>query len=458
MKILIRNGIIVTSTDRYRSDILISDGKIINIESWIKACPVDNVIEANGSYIFPGGIDPHVHMHLPSPAGYSSDDFLTGSRAALFGGTTTILDFVTPFTGQSLPDALKQRKKEAENSLIDYSFHVSPVEWRDTTEKEINDCISDGITSFKVYMAYKDTTGLSDTDLSKVMKAVGNAGGIVTIHCESGEEIEILRTIFFEENCITPEFHSLSRPAESEATAVKKATDMANQANCPLYIVHVSALNSLKHIENAMDRGQKIFSETCPQYLLLDDSKYTGDFNLTAPFIISPPLRKKEDNEALWTAISKGTINTAGTDHCPFLLSQKERGINDFRKIPNGAGGIEHRLGLLYTYGVLENRITINRLVDIFATMPAKIFGLYPSKGYLSVGSDADLVIWNPDSENTISAKTHHQNCDINIFEGIKTRGHAEYVIAGGKIVIKKGELVDTTIRGQFIKRYKGFF
>lgn len=457
MKILIRNGIIVTSTDTYRSDILISDSKIINIESGIKANSEDNVIDANGAYIIPGGVDPHVHMHLPSPAGYSSDDFLTGSRAALFGGTTTILDFVTPFRGQSLPDALKQRIKEAENSLIDYSFHVSPVEWRDTTEKEIIECSGAGITSFKVYMAYKDTTGLSDSDLSKVMKAVGNTGGIVTIHCESGDEIETLRTRFFEENCFTPEFHSLSRPAGSEAKAVKKATDLANQANCPLYIVHVSARDSLKHIENAMDRGQKIYSETCPQYLLLDDSKYTGDFHHTAPFIISPPLRKKEDNEALWAAISKGTINTVGTDHCPFLLSQKERGINDFRKIPNGAGGVEHRLGLLYTYGVLENRITLNRLVDIFATMPAKIFGLYPLKGDLSVGSDADLVIWNPDSENTISTKTHHQNCDNNIFEGIKTRGRAEYVITGGKIVIKKGELVDTTTRGQFIKRYKGF-
>jgi dihydropyrimidinase len=453
MKILIKNGSMVNSTDNYTSDILIEDGIIKSIESAINISNTDRIIDAKGYYIFPGGVDPHVHMHLPTPAGYSSDDFLTGSIAALYGGTTTLLDFVTPKKGQSLTDALKQRKEEAQDSMIDYSFHVTPVEWRDTTEQEITDCIKEGVTSFKVYMAYKDSIGLDDIDISKVMNAAGRAGGMVTVHCESGDEIEMLRNKYFEEHHFTPEFHPLSRPANLEASAVKRAIDLAKLAYCPLYIVHVSAKESVKHIQEAQSKGHRVFSETCPQYLLLYDSKYEGDFTRTAPFVISPPLRKKEDNEALWDSISKGIINTIGTDHCPFNLFQKEEGLGDFRKIPNGAGGVEHRLGLLYTYGVLEKRITINQMVDLFSTKPAKIFGLYPAKGDIKIGSDADLVIWNPDPENTISAKTHHQNCDINIFEGIKVKGVAEYVISSGRVVVEKGELINPDIRGQFLRR-----
>jgi dihydropyrimidinase len=320
MNTLITNGTIVTSTDNYKSDILIIDGKISRIESQINTNHIDKVIDAKGCYIFPGGIDPHVHMHLPTLAGYSSDDFLTGSRAALYGGTTTILDFVTPKKGQSLTDALRQRQEDAKNSMIDFSFHVSPVEWRDTTEQEIIDCIREGVTSFKVYMAYKDSIGLIDSDLLKVMKVVGKVGKMVTVHCESGDEIDMLRNKFFEEHHIEPKYHCISRPVELEARAVKVAIDLADQASCPLYIVHVSSKESLKHIHEARCRGQKVFSETCPQFLLLDDSKYEGDFTRTAPYIISPPLRKKEDNEALWDAISKGIVQTIGTDHCPFNL------------------------------------------------------------------------------------------------------------------------------------------
>jgi dihydropyrimidinase len=453
MRILITNGIIVTATDKYESDILITGGRITLIEPKIIVNDADKVISAKGYYIFPGGVDPHVHMHLPTPAGFSSDDFLTGSKASLYGGTTTLLDFVTPNKGQSLTDALRKRKDEAENSMVDYSFHVSPVEWRDTTEKEINDCISEGITSFKVYMTYKETIGLKDNDILKVMNAVGTADGTVTVHCESGDEIDILRNKFFAQHHIEPKYHPLSRPAELEAGAVKRAIDMANHANCTLYIVHVSSKESLTHILEAQGRDQKVFAETCPQYLLLDDSKYEGSFYRTSIFIISPPLRKKEDNDALWDALSKGIVKTVGTDHCPFNLGQKATGLTDFRKIPNGAGGVEHRLELLYTYGVLENRITLNQMVNSFSTQPAKIFGLFPSKGDIQAGSDADLVIWDPDSENTISAKTHHQNCDNNIYEGITTRGRAEYVIAGGRIVIGKGEMIAPEIRGKFIKR-----
>ncbi|MEN8121168.1 MAG: amidohydrolase family protein, partial [Bacteroidota bacterium] len=241
-------------------------------------------------------------------------------------------------------------------------------------------------------------------------------------------------------------------PAEMEAEAVKTVIELANKANCPLYIVHVSAKKSLEHIKNAQQKGQKVYAETCPHYLLLEDSKYEGQFEQTAPFVLSPPLRKKEDNDALWKAITDNTIQAIGTDHCPFTLNQKKKGQTDFRKIPNGAGGVEHRLELLYTYGVLQNKFTINKFVDIISTKPAKIFGLYPRKGEIKVGSDADLVIWNPDKKRVISSKTHHQNCDINIYEGVETKGEAEYVIVNGKVLINKSRLIHDP-KASFLKR-----
>ena len=391
-------------------------------------------------------------MHLPTGAGYSADDFYSGSKAALYGGTTTIIDFVTPKKRQSLPDALKQRKKEAESSIIDYSFHVSPIEWTKTSEKEINGIIKEGINSFKVYMAYKDTIGLNDVDLFKVMKAVGKAGGMVTVHAELGDDIEKLRNFYSQQGKTTPKYHPLSRPPEMEADAVKKAIELAGKADCPLYIVHVSAKKSLEYIKMAQQKGQKVYAETCPHYLLLEDSKYLGEFEKTAPFVLSPPLRKKEDNIALWKAIADNAIQTIGTDHCPFTLEQKKKGRNDFRKIPNGAGGVEHRLALLYTYGVIQKKFSINKFVDLLSTQPAKIFGLYPRKGEIAVGSDADIVIWNPDKKNIISSKTHHQNCDTNIFEDFETKGAAEFVIIKGEIAIKNGKLINETT-GRFLKR-----
>jgi len=457
MKLLIKNGQIINSDISIKADILSEMGKIIKIDENIKPDSETNtIIDATGCYVFPGGIDPHVHMHLPSPAGFSSDNFLSGSKAALFGGTTTMIDFVTPQKDQSLTDALNKRKEEAKNSIIDYSFHVSPVKWTKTTDKEIISIIkNEGINSFKIYMAYKNTIGLDDKDILEVMKAVGKAGGIVTSHCELGDDIEILRNSFAESENLSPEFHPKSRPPEMEFKAVKKAIELAKIADCPLYIVHVSAKESLKYIEEAQKKGQIVFAETCPHYLLLNDMKYEGEFNKTSPFVLSPPLRKHEDNEALWKAIFDGTIQTIGTDHCPFILKQKEFGITDFRKIPNGAGSIEHRLVLLFTFGVLKNKISLNRFVDITSTQTAKIFGLYPQKGKIAEKSDADLIIWDPEKENIISAKTHHQNCDINIFENFKTKGAVKHLIKNGEIVIQDGALILENVYGNFLKRKK---
>ncbi len=453
MNILIKNGTIVNSRNAFNADIYISNGKIVQIASGINVLEkVDRTIDAKGRFIFPGAIDPHVHMHLPTPAGYSADDFETGSKAALFGGTTTLLDFVTPQKGQSLIDALIDRKAEADQSLCDFSFHVSPVEWNNTTPQEIKDCIESGITSFKVYMAYKDSIGLSDDDIFRVMHAVGKNGGIVTLHCENGDEIEKIRNELANKGNLSPEFHSVSRPVHTESESVQMAIEMARISKCPVYIVHTSAGDSIEQIEKAQKEGYQIYSETCPQYLLLDDLKYKGSFEETCKFVMSPPLRKLEDQITLWNAISKGVVKTIGTDHCPFNLGQKLLGKDDFRKIPNGAGGVEHRMKLLFTYGVLQNRISYNQFVNITSTQAAKIFGLYPQKGEIAVGSDADLLIWNPKTENIISTKNHHQNCDLETYEGFKTIGEPEIVIANGEIRVENGRLVSES-KGRFLKR-----
>lgn len=456
MKILIKNGTVVTSTKNSVEDVLVQDGTITRKGTGIPDGEADRVIDASGKFILPGGVDPHVHMHLPAGGGYSSDDFFTGSRAALLGGTTTIIDFVTPSRGEALPIALEKRKREAEASIADYAFHVSPVEWRKSTGDEIRECIKMGVTSFKVYMAYKGTIGLNDDDLLRVMECVAEAGGIVTAHCELGDEIEKLRNAFFSQNKTSPIYHALSRPAACEAEAVGKAVKMAGKVHCPLYIVHVSSGESLKHIREARFLQQSVYAETCPQYLLLDDSKYRGEFHQAAPYVMSPPLRTRKDNDALWDALADGTLNTIGTDHCPFTMEQKRAGINDFRKIPGGAGGVEYRLELLYTHGVLTKRLNFNQMVNVYSTGPAKIFGLYPQKGEIAEGSDADLVIWDPDNEKIISAKTHHQNCDINIYEGIPSKGRADCVIAGGKVIIENGQLLSQVHAGNYLFRTIG--
>lgn len=453
MKTLIKNGTIVTSTQQYISDVLIQDGKIVQIGTNISECLAEKVIQANNLFVLPGGVDPHVHLHLPTPAGNSCDDFYTGSIAAIHGGTTTIIDFVTPHKGQPLTQALNDRIDEANNCMIDYSFHVSPVDWRPTSEIEIQDCIELGFPSFKIYLAYKDTIGLDDETAYHVMKTVGKHSGMVTAHCELGDEINTFRDFYVSQKMVSPLYHMLSRAARLESLAVKRAIDIADQTNCPLYIVHVSAGDSLKHIHLAQQSGQPIFAETCPQYLLLDDSAYNGDFEQTSKYVISPPLRTIEDMAQLWEGIQNNTIQTVGTDHCPFSLAQKSVGIDDFRKIPNGAGGIEHRLELLYTYGVLNNQISMNRMVDIFSTQPAKIFGLYPQKGEIAIGSDADIVVWNPSTESVISAETHHSKADMSIYEGYKVKGSAQYVLTKGKVILEHGKLTSDLPFGKLLRR-----
>lgn len=432
---LIKNGLIVNSDKSFKADIYIKDGKINEISQHINIADAE-IIDADGKLVFPGGIDPHVHMDLPTPAGKSSDDFYTGSQAALAGGTTSIIDFVTPERGESYLAALAKRKKEAEKSIINTYFHMSPTWWGENTADEIHKCINEhGINSFKVYLAYKSGIGINDDVLLKVMQVVAKEGALLTLHCEHGETIDFLRQKFISEGKTSPMYHPLSRPNETEAEAVGRAIMMSKYTNCPIYIVHVSTAEAIELIEKAQCEGQKVYAETCPQYLLLDDSVYNQEFEQSAKYVLSPPIRKVKDQIALWQAMKQGVVQTIGTDHCPFnLKGQKDLGINDFTKIANGAGGVEHRLALLYTFGVLQNKISINQFVDLVSTKPAEIFKL-KNKGKIELGYDADIVIWKPSNKSVISAKTHKQNCDSNIFEGFKTKGSPENIILKGKSV-----------------------
>lgn len=441
MEIIIKNGIIVNAGETLKADILVSDGFIRHIGYDIDTDGSQRIIDASGLYVLPGGIDPHVHMQLPSPAGYSADDFASGSMAALSGGTTTMIDFVTPARGENLTEALEKRKKEASASLINCGLHVSPVEWNNSTPAELNECTDRGIRSFKVYMAYRDTIGLSDDSIIKVMETASLSDSVVLVHCETGPQIDKLSESLFVQGKYGPEWHPISRPPEMEAKAVAKAIELAEKAGCRIYIVHVSSELSLEHIRKAKAEGLRIFAETCPQYLLFDDSVYSGSFEQSARFVISPPLRKKSDITALWRALADGTIDTVATDHCPFSMESKLFGRTDFRKIPGGAGGVGHRLELLYTCGVLQDRITINRFVELISARAADIFGLAPLRGRIAEESIADLVVWNPETERVITAYEKNQRCDINIYEGLPVKGSAAFVMTAGIISYSAGNV-----------------
>jgi dihydropyrimidinase len=443
--LLVKNGQVVTAAKSVVCDILVIKNKIAakgkNLE---KADSHTRIIDAAGLYVLPGGIDPHVHMELPVGEGqYSSDDFETGTRAALAGGTTSIIDFVTPESGQSLIDALNERKKLAKKSLCDYGLHMSITGWNEGIPEEMRTCVErEGTPSFKVYMAYKETIGLEDAHLIAVMDTAAKLNARVIIHCEHDEIIRYLQAKFIAEGKTSPQYHPLSRPPEVEGEAVGRALLMAKHTGCPLYIVHVSTRDGVEKIARARSSGQDVLAETCSHHLLLDETEYSRPGFEGAAYVMSPPLRPKHHNNALWKAIRAGDIQTAATDHCPFhMKGQKDRGISDFTKIPNGVAGVENRVALLYTYGVLKKKISLCQWVNICAAAPAKIFGLYPRKGTIEIGADADLLLWDPHKESTISARTHHHHCDTSIYEGFLIKGNPHMVITNGTIAFESGSI-----------------
>ena len=444
--ILIVNGNLVTVNSIRQEDIAIENGKIVacgnlNPDSF----PGYLITDASGKYVFPGGFDPHVHLALPTPAGKSCDDFRSGSLAALAGGTTYIMDFVTPRRGQSLREALRLRRAEAAGSLAGCSLHMGISEWNPGIASEILPLIAgEGITSFKAYLAYRESIGIGYDALHELMGIVGPAGGLVMVHCEDGETISGLQRILLSEGKTRACYHALSHPPEAEIRAIEKVIEISARTNCPVYIVHTTTRQGAGMIAAAKKDGLRVFGETCPHYLLLDDSVYEPglDDMKVMPYVVSPPIRGKNDQDRLWKGLTDGTFDVVATDHCPFNLhGQKDRGTDDFTKIPNGAGSIEHRLSLLYTYGVLTSRITINQFVSLVSTRPSEIFGLGHRKGKLLPGYDADIVIWDPDYSGTISLKNHRQNCDSEIYDGFQIHGHPEMVILGGKIVNLDSEI-----------------
>lgn len=437
-QLLLANGTLATSETSLNADIAVDKGRIIAIgEHLASEFPGCQIIDATGKLIFPGGIDPHVHFALPTPAGPSCDDFRSGSRAAIAGGTTFFMDFVTPERGQSLRKALQIRLKEAENNLLEHQLHMGITWFDDTIPVQMEWCVKEaGIKSFKAYLAYKGSIGIEYSELEMVMETAASLGAIVLVHCEEGDQILKNQQKFLKQGKTSPLYHALSRPAETEAESVRKVVDLCRKTGCPTYIVHTSAAKSLEYIRQGKKEGLALYCETCPQYLLLDESVYHKPVPESLKYVISPPIRSKADQEALWLALQDGTVDVISTDHCPFnTFGQKDQGIHDFTKIPNGAGGVQHRLALLYTHGVLTGKISLQQFVSLTSTNAARIFGLYPRKGEIAVGSDADLVIWDPEFSSLISAKTNVQTCDEDIFQGMEVRGNAWKVILNRNII-----------------------
>ena len=452
--ILIKNGIIITATDKYTADVYIEGEKIHTIGKNLNL-NTNEVIDAKGCYIFPGGIDPHTHMELPFMGTFASDTFETGTLAGLHGGTTTIVDFAIQSKGESFKETInKWHKKADKNSVADYAFHLGVTDLNENTKAEIKDVVKkEGITSFKTFMAYKGALMIDDRQIICLMNEVKKYGGIVTTHAENGDLIDELIKEAKEKGNLSPTYHALTRPDIAEAEATGRIMDLAYSGNHPLYIVHMTCEAALNRVREATKRNQKVHVETCIQYLLLDESLYSSPDFEGSKWVMSPPLRKEKDREALWNGINQNIIDTVATDHCPFCMEQKRMGINDFSKIPNGMPGIEHRIELLYSEGVLKNKISLNKFVELTSTKAAKIFGLFPKKGSIAPDSDADIVIFDPNVTHTISAKTHHMNCDYSAFEGWKVKGKCKTVLLRGNIVINNGKALVEKGFGKYLHR-----
>lgn len=456
MALLIKNGRIITAADDYVADIIIENEKIITIGLSLSAGEGDQVIDATNKLVIPGGIDPHVHLEMPFMGTFSSDNYETGTTAALFGGTTMVIDFILQTQGKSLHAALKEWKGRSDrNTVSDYSFHMAVTDFNEDTKAEIKDIIEkEGISSFKTFMAYKGALMIDDRQMVGLMNEVKKQGGMVTTHATNGDMIDFLVAKHKSEEKTSPLYHYISQPEITEAEATSRFADMAQHTGVPAYVVHMTCEGALNHIRDATKRNQKVFVETCIQYLVLDASLYDKGFE-SAKWVMSPPLREKKDQAALWAGINQGLVQIVATDHCPFMWEQKRMGEKDFSKIPNGHPAIEHRMELLFSEGVTKNKISLNKFVEVTSTNVAKIFGMYPQKGTIAVGSDADIVIFDPNEKHIISVNTHHMNCDYSAYEGWEIKGKCKTVILRGKVVVDNNKLLVKKGFGKFIKRNK---
>jgi dihydropyrimidinase len=452
---IITNGRVVTATDTYASDVAIRDGRVAAIGQKLPHDNATKIIDAAGKYVLPGGIDVHTHLDMPFGGTKSADDFETGTRAAAFGGTTTLIDFAIQYKGQTLRTAFDAwMQKAAGKAVSDYSFHCIITDLPDAQLEEMNALVREGVTSFKLFMAYPGVFMLDDGSIFKALRATAKNGGLVCMHAENGSAIDVIVQQALAEGKKAPKYHALTRPTTAEAEATSRAIALAEMAGAPVYIVHLSCNDALEKVREARDRGLPVYAETCPQYLYLSIENFDVPGFEGAKYVFTPPLREKWHQEKLWNGLKRDHLQVVSTDHCPFCFKeQKELGRDDFTKIPNGGPGIEHRMSLIYSGGVAQGRFSVNRFVELVSTTPAKLFGLYPRKGTIAIGSDADLVIFDPERKHTISAETHHMRVDYSMFEGIKVTGMPDAVLSRGRVIVEADKFVGRAGAGEFIKR-----
>jgi dihydropyrimidinase len=453
--VLIQNGTVVNADSTVRADVLIDRGLIKEVRPNIPPNSAATIVDATGLLLLPGGIDAHTHLDMPFGGTNSADDFETGTRAAAIGGTTTIVDFAIQARGTKMRAALDTWWKKAEGkACIDYGLHMIVTDLPDAGLEDMDDMVREGVASFKLFMAYPNVLMVDDATIFKAMRQTAKNGALTCMHAENGSVIDVLVQKALAEGKTAPIYHALTRPTRAEAEAVHRSIAMAEMAGVPVYIVHLSSEDALNQVREARDRGLPAFAETCPQYLLLSledvqDKGWEG-----AKYVFTPPLREKKNQPKLWEGLRKDNLQVVSTDHCPFCFEdQKALGKDDFTKIPNGGPGIENRLQLLHHHGVGKGNFSLNRFVELVSTAPARIFGMYPKKGLLAAGSDADIVLWDPLAAHTISAATHHMCVDYSMFEGFKVKGNARDVYSRGELIVSKGEFVGKAGRGQYLRR-----
>jgi len=452
---LIVNGTVVTATDCYVADVGMESGKITAIGAALPRENAGKVLDAAGKLVLPGGIDVHTHLDMPFGGTTSADDFETGTRAAAFGGTTTIIDFAIQYKGQTLRTAFDAWMKKAESKAVsDYAFHCIITDVGAAQLEEMNDLVREGVTSFKLFMAYPGVFMMDDATIFQVLRQTTKNGAMVCMHAENGGVIDVIVQQALAEGKTAPKYHALTRPTTAEAEATSRSIALAEMAGAPIYIVHLTCNDALEKVREARDRGLPVYAETCPQYLFLSLENMDAPGFEGAKYVFTPPLREKWNQERLWNGLAKDQLSVVSTDHCPFCFKeQKEMGKGDFTKIPNGGPGIENRMSLVYSGGVAAGRFSVNRFVEVTATTPAKLFGLYPRKGTISIGSDADVVIFDSKRKYTISAKTHHMRVDYSMFEGITVTGMPDVVLSRGRVLVDGEKFLGKPGAGSFLKR-----
>ena len=454
MSILIEGGRIVTGGDDYVADVYIEGETITTIGESLDV-DADRVIDAAGMYVLPGCIDPHTHLDMPFGGTVTIDDYLSGQVSAAFGGTTCHVDFAIQSKGQSIAAGIEEwHAKAKDKAVIDYGFHIIVTDLNEETFEELETLPDQGVTSYKLMMAYKDVLMVDDATLFEVMQLATRTGALVMVHAENGDAIDVLVKEALAAENTEPRWHALTRPPELEGEATNRAIQLAHVAGCPLYVVHVTCKEAVDPIKVARDRGWPVWGETCTQYFFIDQTFLDRPNFEGAKYVYSPPVRHKSNQDVLWNAVRTNALSAISTDHCAFLFDgQKTLGKDDFSKIPNGAPGLEDRLMMIHHFGVNEGRVSLNRMVELLATNPAKLFGLYPRKGTIAAGSDADVVVFNPGKELTISAATSHSKSDYNLYEGTQVVGAPEIVLSRGQILVEDGELRVAPGVGRFVER-----